>query len=402
MRRVVIIGGGAAGFFAAITAAEANPELAVTICEASRQVLAKVRISGGGRCNCTHHCFDPRELVTQYPRGSRELLGPFNRFGPADTIAWFEGRGVPLKVEDDGRMFPVSDDSASIVDCLTSSAEAAGVRVLLGSGIQRIEHANGLFTLSLASGTLAAEAVVLASGSSPRGHALAAALGHTIIDPVPSLFTFDCDAPWLTSLAGISRERATVMLAVNDEHISATGPVLITHRGLSGPAVLRVSAFGARLLHAVNYQCSITIDWLAGGDADALIANARDQYGQRKLRTTPLAGIAKRLWEALLARAGINAERSWSQLRRDEASALAAQLARCTIPVRGKSTFKEEFVTAGGVARDELNWRSMASKTCPGLYVVGEAVDVDAVTGGFNFQHAWTSGYLAGSAIAAS
>jgi predicted Rossmann fold flavoprotein len=399
MATAVVIGGGAAGFFAAITCAEAAPGQQVLLLEGSGEVLSKVRISGGGRCNVTHHCFDPRALSANYPRGTRELLGPLSRFGPRDVVAWFAARGVELKAEDDGRMFPVTDSSQTIIDCLRSAADAAGVTVRLNTGVRAIQRDGERLRLELAGETLTADVVLLATGSSRSGQQLAAQLGHTLVPPVPSLFTFTCPEPWIRALSGVSVPQVHLSLHGLDGEVDTQGPLLCTHWGLSGPAVLRASAWGARLLHAANYQCEVRIDWLAGASATALCDSLRRHHGGKLPRNTPPPQLPRRLWEALLEASGIDDTQPWAQLGRERLDVLVQRLNACPIAMTGKSVFKEEFVTAGGIAREELSWRTMESRRCPGLYCAGECIDVDAITGGFNFQNAWTTGWLAGNAM---
>lgn len=400
MPTAVIIGGGAAGFFAAITCAEANPGHAVIILEATGEVLAKVRISGGGRCNVTHDCLEPKTLVGNYPRGTRELLGPFSRFGPRQVIAWFEGRGVELKVEEDGRMFPTTDSSQTIIDCLTSAAEAAGVQVRRNAAVKALTNEGECWQVTTAGEVITADAVLLATGSGKSGHALAAHLGHTVVPPVPSLFTFTIPEPWIKELAGLSVENVHLTLLDLTEEITTTGPLLCTHWGFSGPAALRASAWGARVLAAVNYRCRVRVDWLAGASATDWCAGMRKNHGAKLPKNAPPSAIPRRLWEALLQRAGIRDGIGWAQLTKEQMESLAGQLNACTVTMTGKSTFKDEFVTAGGVAREEVTWRTMESRKAPGLFIAGECLDVDAITGGFNFQNAWTSGWLAGNAMA--
>src|ERR1043165_1050933 len=396
----VIVGGGAAGFFAAITCAEANPGQSVVILEATGEVRAKGRSSGGGRCNVTHDCREPKALVGNYPRGTRELLGPFSRFGPRQVIAWFAGRGVDLKVEEDGRMFPTTDSSQTIIDCLTSAAEAAGVQVRRNAAVKALTREGERWQVTTAGEVITADAVLLATGSGKSGHALAAALGHTVVPPVPSLFTFTIPEPWIRELAGLSVEDVHLTLLDLTEEITTRGPLLCTHWGFSGPAALRASAWGARVLAAVDYRCSVRVDWLAGASAAEWCAGMRRASGAKLPKNSPPSAIPRRLWEALLLRAGIRDGLGWAQLTKEQVEALAGQLNACTVAMTGKSTFKDEFVTAGGVARDEVHWRTMESRRAPGLFIAGECLDVDAITGGFNFQNAWTSGWLAGNAMA--
>ena len=403
--RVVVVGGGAAGFFAAIACARANSECDVHVVERGPQPLVKVRISGGGRCNVTNSCFDPRELVAAYPRGARELLGPFHKFQPTDTIRWFEARGVALKTEADGRVFPVTDSSSTVVECLIREAEDAGVSLHTRLGVETVAmRADGGFHLTLSDGSyLDCEKLLIATGGcrSRGGAQLAEALGHSIEPPVPSLFTLHVATPWLRALPGVTV--ASVALSVPDARLREQGALLITHEGVSGPVVLRLSAWGARSLHDRDYRFVLRVDWLPGVARDALveeIAGRRDSMPKRLVANAPIHPIPSRLWAALVAATGIAAETRWSELSRTAARALAAQISGTELEVSGKSLNKEEFVTCGGVRLREVDFRTMESRLRPGLYFAGEVLDVDGVTGGFNFQAAWTTGWIAGHAMA--
>lgn len=404
-RHIVIVGGGAAGFFAAMTAAEASPEAQVTLLERGPQVLAKVRISGGGRCNVTHNCFEAREFATRYPRGGKALIGPFQRFQARDTVAWFAARGVPLKTERDGRMFPVTDDSATIVECLTNAARRAGVVVKTNCGVESISRTGNGFELTLATGErMVADRLLLATGGCRAAAAgqMAAALGHTIEPPVPSLFTLQIGLPWLNELAGASVEVAEVSVPETD--LRERGPVLVTHWGLSGPAVLRLSAWGARQLHELNYRFPLRVNWLPALTPEKLateIQARRQTQGAKLLVNAPIAPLSARLWEALVQAAGLNRETRWAALPRAQQQQLIQQLTRTEFAVTGKSLNKDEFVTCGGVKLAEVNFKTMESRICPGLYFAGELLDIDGITGGFNFQAAWTTGWIAGHAMAA-
>ena len=399
----VIVGGGAAGVFAAIACAEAGSD--VTVIERGARPLAKVRISGGGRCNVTNACFEPRALAAHYPRGAKALLGPLQAFGPRDTVAWFDARGVGLKTESDGRMFPVSDSSATIVECLLGAASAAGVRLRTGADTESVARLDGGgFVVTLAGGeVLRCERVLLATGGcrTAAGGVLAAALGHTLEPPVPSLFTFTVEAPWVRELAGVSV--AVAEITVTGTRLRERGAVLLTHWGVSGPAVLRVSAWGARALHALDYRFALRVNWLpeldAAGLAAALAAGRREQAA-RMVVNAPIAPLPGRLWERLVLAAGIARETRWAELTRDAARALAAQLSATELAVTGKSLNKDEFVTCGGVRLAEVSFKTMESRVCPGLHLAGELLDIDGVTGGFNFQAAWTTGWIAGRAMA--
>jgi predicted Rossmann fold flavoprotein len=403
-RRIVIAGGGAAGFFAAITCAEADPSAEVVIYEATAHPLAKVRVSGGGRCNVTHACFEPRELVQRFPRGARELLGPFTRFGPNDTIAWFAARGVGLKTENDGRMFPTTDNSATIVDCLQHAAERAGVRLVTQCGIRNVEQKENNFILTLTTGeTVEAQRVLIATGGNKgsAGLTIAQTLGHTIIPPVPSLFTFHIDDPRLRGLEGVSVLSAST--TVKGTRLRANGPVLVTHWGISGPGILKLSAWGARELHELNYQFTLGLNWadpLTPQQVQASLSAERTEHPRRQVATANPFGIPARLWERLVAAAGIAANATWTHTSNDSLRALAEQIASAEFAVTGKSMNKEEFVTCGGVKLSEVNFATMESRICPGLYFAGEVLDLDGITGGFNFQSAWTTGWQAGRALA--
>jgi predicted Rossmann fold flavoprotein len=404
-RRIVIVGGGAAGFFAAITAAEAAPQAQVTLLERGPQVLAKVRISGGGRCNVTHDCFDARAFTTRYPRGGKALIGPFQRFQARDAVAWFAERGVMLKTERDGRMFPVTDSSATIVDCLTNAAQRAGVVVRMNCGVESVRRIETGFELILSNGEkLEADRLLLATGGCRAVAAgqMAASLGHGIEPPVPSLFTLQIALPWLKELAGASVESAEV--SVPETNLRERGPVLVTHWGLSGPAVLRLSAWGARELHGWNYHFPLHVNWLPELKPEKLTAEIqarRQTQGAKLVVNAPIAPLSARLWEALVLAAGVGREARWAALTRAQQQQLIQQLTRTEFAVTGKSLNKDEFVTCGGVKLDEVNFKTMESRICPGLYFAGELLDIDGITGGFNFQAAWTTGWIAGNAMAA-
>jgi predicted Rossmann fold flavoprotein len=404
-RRVIVVGGGAAGFFAAITCAEAAPDAEVMVFERGSQFLAKVRISGGGRCNVTHACFDAGELTTRFPRGERALLGPFEAFTAADTVAWFESRGVKLKTENDGRVFPVSDASQTIIDCLLRAANAAKVKLWLNRGVDRAtRRAEGGFELTLADGgTPACDRLLLATGGCRAAVAgqLAVSLGHTLAPPVPSLFTFQIETPWLRELAGIALE--SIEASVPVARLRERGALLVTHWGLSGPVVLRLSAWGARVLHGLNYRFPIHLNWLPRLDAEAISAELHSRARTQPARLivkAPMLPLPARLWEQLVLAAGISRDTRWAALSRSSRHHLVQQLIRTEFQVTGKSLNKDEFVTCGGVRLGEVNFKTMESRVCPGLYFAGELLDIDGLTGGFNFQAAWTTGWIAGKAIA--
>lgn len=395
---IAIIGGGAAGFFGAITAAESNPSCRVTIFERGKNVLEKVRISGGGRCNVTHACFDARELVKNYPRGHRELLGPFLQFGPEQTVQWFARRGVTLKTESDGRMFPVTDSSQTIVDCLERSAFRAGVQVRTGARVETLEPLPGG---GWRVGTETFDKVMVASGSNPAIWEKLRQLGHQIVPPVPSLFTFNTKDTRLRDLSGVSVPLA--QLRIPGAKLSAQGPLLVTHWGLSGPAVLRLSAVGARELAAMEYKFTLELQFAGHLHPDELaeaLQQMRLEHGKKQVINQAAASLPARLWERLVEASGIPAGKRWADLSKQEMHGLQKQITAATFQISGKSTFKEEFVTAGGVSLKEMQFKTFESKVCPNLFIAGEALDIDAITGGFNFQAAWTGGHLAGLAMA--
>jgi predicted Rossmann fold flavoprotein len=402
LMNIIIIGGGAAGFFAAIACAEANPEASITILERGKEVLQKVKISGGGRCNVTHACFVPRELVKSYPRGDKALMSPFSRFCTGDTIDWFEKRGVELKVEDDGRMFPVTDNSMTIVNCLWRGAIDAGVKILLHIRVMAIApHIGGGFDLRTPLETFRADKVLVATGSSTAVWDLLSDIGHKIVPPVPSLFTFNIKNPILTDLAGLSVPNAQVK--VLGSKLQSIGPLLITHWGVSGPGILRLSSWGAVELAALQYQFDLSVNWLGvynTEEAKEHLMECKLEHNKKHIINTTQYEIPSRLWKRLVAASGIADELRWADASKKDIQALASQLTACVLKVNGKSTFKDEFVTAGGVELNEVNFKTYESKLHSGLYFAGEVLNIDAITGGFNFQAAWTGGWIAGKAMA--
>jgi predicted Rossmann fold flavoprotein len=377
----------------------------VFVLEKGNEFLAKVRISGGGRCNVTHACFDPRTLAGYYPRGGKSLIGAFHQFQPEDMIAWLAGRGVRLKTEPDGRMFPVTDDSRTIVDCLLQSAREAGVKLRCQSEVSRIERAEGGFDLFLKSGeVLGCDRLLLAPGGCRGGmESLLRSLGHRVEPPVPSLFSFNLAAPWNEGLAGISLR--DVELLIPGTSLRQRGPLLFTHAGISGPAVLRLSAWGARHIHGTDYVFPLRIRWLPEWRSDEISAEfvrVRKEHGGRLLMNQPVADLPVRLWEKLLRVGGVLPELRWAAMPGEVQARLLRYLEGSEVGVSGKSLHKEEFVTCGGVSLSEVNFKSMASRICPGLYFAGEVLDIDGITGGFNFQSAWTTGWIAGNAVAAA
>ncbi|MBP9081210.1 MAG: NAD(P)/FAD-dependent oxidoreductase [Flavobacteriales bacterium] len=397
--RVIVVGAGAAGFFAAISARSHHPSAEVVLLEKSDKLLAKVRISGGGRCNVTHHQPNTRKLAVNYPRGEQFLRKAFEHFSVKDTIAWFAERGVELKAEADGRMFPVTDTSGTIVHCLVEEAERGGVRVVRQSGMKSIEVGpEGGFTLRMeGGGILGADRVIVTTGGHPKaeGYAWLKALGHTIVPPVPSLFTFNMPGEPVRELMGVVADpvRARIM----GTELESKGPLLITHWGMSGPAVLRLSAWGARTVQLRGYRFTLQLHWLGGtGEEEVRGAMADADLQRKQAQNANPFSIPRRLWEFLLAKAGIPLERPWAEVGKKERNRLVDVLTNDRYTVSGKTTFKEEFVTAGGVSLDEVDPRTLQSLVVPGLYLAGEVLDIDGITGGFNFQAAWTTGALAG------
>ena len=403
--KIAIIGGGAAGFFGAIACARANPANEVSIYERGSEFLTKVRISGGGRCNVTHACFDSRAMSERYPRGERALISALHRFSPSDTVEWFESHGVRLKTEPDGRMFPVTDSSQTIIDCLVEEAKAAGVRLFSRKAVKRARATSPhRFELSFDDGeVLAYDRLLLATGGSrsPSGAQIAESLGHTIAPPVPSLFSFHVAAPWLRLLPGVSMQ--DIEASVRGTQLCERGALLITHNGVSGPAILRLSAWGARVLHSLNYEFVLRVNWLPDLNEEQIRAELqtlRQSNPNRRVSNSSIAPLPVRLWEQLALAAGIDRETRWTTLSRANANALARLLTRTELEVNGKSLNKEEFVTCGGVNLREIGFKTMESRITPGLYFAGELLDLDGITGGFNFQAAWTTGWIAGHAMA--
>ena len=422
MLDLLVIGGGAAGFYGAIHAARQREGLGVCILEQQKEFLGKVRISGGGRCNVTHRPLEPAELAAHYPRGSKELIGPFYQHASADVIAFFEGLGVPLKTESDGRVFPVSDRSESVVAALLGEAGRLGIRMLARhrvTGLGRAE--DGSWAVSTTAGNFYSRCLLVCPGGSKRVWEMLRNLGHRIIPPIPSLFTFRVEDPRIEGLQGISSEAKLEVLppepgaephpdvhykrALRAGGLQAEGPLLFTHWGLSGPAVLRLSAWGARYLAGTGYQFRLRINWLPEyhkAGVPQLLQQVRQADPSKSVSGSKAVDLPGRLWKRLVAGAGIDAKARWAELSHQALRNLAEQLCSFEVQVNGKSTFKDEFVTAGGVSLREVDFRSFESKKLPGLYLAGEVLDVDAITGGFNFQNAWTGGYLAGLAIAAA
>jgi predicted Rossmann fold flavoprotein len=396
---IIVVGGGAAGFFTAINIVEKNPKLKVSILERGAEVLQKVRISGGGRCNVTHACFEPNELVKFYPRGEKELRGPFHQFCSGDTIEWFERHGVELKIEDDGRMFPISNSSQTIIDCFLQATQKLGIKILTGQSVQSIFENNGFWKVETQSEHYLVEKLILATGSNPKIWELLQNFGHAIVSPVPSLFTFNIKDTRIKELPGVA---ANVSVKVKDTKLNSSGPLLITHWGMSGPAILKLSAWGARILHDKNYQFTIYVNWLNDvdtEDAEKILKELKQEQAKKAVSKKSPFEFPNRLWESLVLASGIESQTKWADVSKIQLQKLAHELTNASFQVNGKSTFKEEFVTAGGIDLKEINFKTMESKLHQNLYFAGEIVNIDAITGGFNFQNAWTSGFIVASAI---
>jgi predicted Rossmann fold flavoprotein len=403
-KKLIVIGGGAAGFFCAVNAARLNPALKVILLEKSAKLLSKVKVSGGGRCNTTHACFEIPLLVKKYPRGEQFLKKAFHLFDTNNTIEWFAERGVTLHTESDGRMFPVTNNSQTIIDCLLKEANKYKVDILMQTEVKSIEFNNDQFALSIAgSKKLMADFVCIACGGYPKTDMFQwlTKTGHTINNPVPSLFTFNIPKHPITELMGLSVSNAKVKIA--GTKLIEQGPLLITHWGLSGPVVLKLSAWGARQLAEMNYQFSILVNWLGTTNEAELRqewAGYRDQFSSNKIGNKHPFELPNRLWLFLLSFAGIDIDTRWGELKSAEQNKLIQLLTNHLFEVKGKTTFKEEFVTAGGIQLNEINAQTMESKLQSNLFFAGEIIDVDGITGGFNFQNAWTSGWIAANTIA--
>ena len=411
--KVIVVGGGAAGFFGAIACAENYPNAQITILEAGAQPLTKVRISGGGRCNVTHACFDAAQLVYHYPRGGKALRGAFSRFQPKDTVEWFAKRHIPLKTEADGRMFPTTDDSATIVTGLMDAAREYDVLLKTKTLVTQVHHdvsreQDTAFEVELKGGhRLRCNRLLLATGSNPKGYSIAQHLGHSIASPVPSLFTFNIPDARLHQLAGISVNPVQAQVqSPGQPALKQEGALLITHWGMSGPAVLKLSAWGARTLHDCGYRARLRINWCPQHTADYVrdaLTAFKQAYPKRSLITTNPFSLSRRLWEYLVHKAGIDSHQHggdrWAHLSKKSLNCLVQELTQGDFEIRGKGVFKDEFVTCGGVSLKSVNFTTMESRQCPGLYFAGEILDIDGVTGGFNFQSAWTTGWIAGRAM---
>lgn len=399
---VVVVGGGAAGFFTAINLAEMSPHISVAIIERGSQGLQKVKVSGGGRCNVTHAEFIPKELTENYPRGQKELLGPFHSFMTGDTIEWFDKRGIELKIEEDGRMFPISDSSQTIVDCFLSEADRLGVDVLYNHSLKGLNKNDETFNLETSKSSIHAKELVMATGSNTKIWEILRGLGHHIVEPVPSLFTFDIKDKRIKNIPGVVAKNTIVKVV--GSNLEAEGPLLITHVGMSAPAILKLSAFGALELAERDYNFEIEVNFISS-DYESTVDRLMEfklQFAKKLIVKLPLFDLPKRLWKQLVKASGLAEDLRWADANKQQIEALADQLTQAIFRVHGKSTFKEEFVTAGGVELKEINFKTFESKLIPNLYFAGEVMNIDAVTGGFNFQNAWTSGFLVSSAISES
>ena len=396
---VIVIGGGAAGFFSAINIAVLNPELSVLILERGSEGLQKVKISGGGRCNVTHAQFIPSELTTNYPRGEKELLGPFHQYMTGDTMKWFEDRGIELKIEEDGRVFPVSNTSQTIIDCFINEANRLNIQILYNHSVKSISKKGDNWLVNTDNSDFCCSKILVTTGSNPKIWNLMDQLNHTIIKPVPSLFSFDIKDDRINSIPGVVVE--DVEVSVVNSKLSTDGPLLITHKGLSAPSILKLSAFGALELAAMDYQFNISINFIKTSYNECLsqLKVVKSDLSKKMVVNHSLFEIPKRLWKELVVYSGIETNTTWADINRSQLNELSIQLTSSIFKVKGKSTFKEEFVTAGGVDLKEINFKTFESKINPNLFFAGEILNIDAVTGGFNFQNAWTGAYIASKSI---
>ncbi|AVR47316.1 aminoacetone oxidase family FAD-binding enzyme [Christiangramia fulva] len=396
---IIIVGGGAAGFFTAINAAENAPGKKILILERGKETLQKVRISGGGRCNVTHAEFIPSELVQKYPRGEKELLGPFHKFMSGDTIAWFEKRGVELKTEEDGRMFPTTDNSQTIIDCFQKECSRLNIEIKKGQTLKKLSKKDNFWVLQTQSDEFQSEKIMLATGSNSKVWDLLKSMGHTIIDPVPSLFTFNIIDKRIEGIHGIS---TYAEVKVENTQMESDGPLLITHWGMSGPAILKLSAWGARELNALVYNFRIKVNWTPEFSSEEMLEKLKEmkfELSRQFVFTRPHFELPKRLWQKLVLAADIQEQTNWADLNKNQLEKLALELTDATFQVNGKSTFKEEFVTAGGIDLKEVDFQTFESKLHKNIYFAGEILNIDAITGGFNFQNAWTGAYVAAKAM---
>ena len=399
MYDLIVIGGGAAGFFTAVRLAEQRPDSRILIAEKSNKVLSKVKVSGGGRCNVTHACFNPKDMVEHYPRGAKELLGPFHRFLCGDMMAWLSERGVETKIEEDGRVFPISDSSQTIIDCFMAQVNSHRIEVRMQEGVKGLHLADGHWSIQTTNHDLESRCVMLATGSTPSVWAMLQELGYDIVPPVPSLFTFNIKDQMLEDLQGLSMPEAEVRIP--ETGYSASGPILITHWGLSGPAVLKCSAWAAKELNHLEYHFLVEVNWI-GRDSDTVrevIETMRKEHGKRMAKKYPLFDVPRRLWERFCWQAKLRDD-NFGSLTALQMDSLVRVLTCSTLNVNGKSTFKEEFVTCGGVELKQIDFKNMESRLHKGLFMAGEVLNIDAITGGFNFQAAWTEAYVAAEAMA--
>jgi len=399
---VIIVGGGAAGFFTAINVAQQRTDLKVAILERGKDVLQKVKVSGGGRCNVTHACFDPKELTQYYPRGEKELLGPFHQFCCGDTFEWFDQRGIELKIEEDGRVFPITDCSQTIIDCFQKEIKKHKIEVLTNQALVDFEKEDDKWLVSTKSETFSADSLVIAAGSSPKLWKLIQSKGHNIVNPVPSLFTFNIKDDRLTDIPGVVAQ--DVEIKVLGTNLESSGPLLITHWGLSAPSILKLSAWGARTLADKNYKFDISVNFIGLATDDCLgkLKELKQDMAKNLVGKYNQFEVPKRLWRKLVNASQTSDTTRWADLTKIQLEELANQLTNAVFKVDGKSTFKEEFVTAGGIDLKEINFKRFESRVHKNLFFAGEVLNIDAVTGGFNFQNAWTGGYLVAKAISES
>ncbi len=399
MYDLIIIGGGAAGFFTAINVAENNPNLKIAILERGKEVLSKVRVSGGGRCNVTHAEFIPNALSKNYPRGEKELKGPFHTFMTGDTMEWFGERGIALKIEEDGRVFPVSDSSKTIIDCFLSETKRLGIKILINHSVKDFKTEKDCWKVNTNQGDFVTKKLMIATGSNPKIWKLLQNLGHNTIDPVPSLFTFNSKDSRIKDLPGVVTN-ATVK--VKNSKLASDGPLLITHWGMSGPAILKLSAWGAIELNALQYDFEIIVNWLQQYSQQEILEELKalkNNNSKQQVFTYTQFELPKRLWQSLVLASGIKKDTRWADINKFQLNKLSEELTQGVFRIKGKSTFKEEFVTAGGVHLKEINFKTFESKKHKNLYFAGEVLNIDAITGGFNFQNAWTGGFIAAQAI---
>ena len=399
---IIIVGGGAAGFFTAINAAENDPSLKILILERGKEVLTKVKVSGGGRCNVTHAEFIPAELVKRYPRGEKELRGPFHNFMTGDTIAWFEQRGIELKTEEDGRMFPVTDSSETIIECFKRECKRLNIQVEKGTSLKKFQKNDDLWEINTSTSTYHSYQLMLATGSNSKVWNLLKEMGHHIVPAVPSLFTFNIKDKRIDGLAGISSDAEVKIIG---ENLESSGPLLITHWGMSGPGILKLSAWGARQLNDLNYNFQIEVNWIPGNSMDDTLKDLKElkfSNSKQQVSKRPQFDLPKRLWHSMVDASEIKPETKWADLNKIQLKNLAEELSSARFRVEGKSTFKEEFVTAGGIDLKEVDFKTFKSKILKDLYFAGEILNIDAITGGFNFQNAWTGGFLAAKAMSSN